>query len=274
MTHPTRTGQPNVALTPPTPGGVLTLAIENSNPGSVTGAGDLGPASVALGWTDNGVATLIESEPISESSRTEDDLISAIARCCDRAAIERSSIRLVGVDIGPGGYTALRMAVAAAKMIAMVNGASCVGVPAAEVCFEATCGWGSSDDPHVSGRSLLPERPAIVVLATKGATAFVTRPPDPSPGRVMTWDEVRSLPRFAESMILMDEHAPKGWHDDARSLGAIVQAPQFGAVALLRCVARHAAIGPVAGASELFPLYAREPEAVTIWRERKANAKP
>ncbi len=271
-------------LTPPSSSAVLTLAIENANPGSFAGVGPLGPASVAIGWIDQGVATLLHAESIGPSTRTEDDLISAIARCCDHAGVSRRQIQCVGVDIGPGGYTALRMAVAAAKMIAMVNGASCVGVPSAEVCVEALRDV-SAATGIASGEASSPSRPTIVVLATKGDSAFITRCAAGElvgAGQVMTWAELRAAGDFSVSILLMDEHAPAAWHDEAMAMGVEVRSPRFEAVALLRCVALQIAdAGARAGVNEdvtnsvaaLAPLYAREPEAVTIWRQRKEAQK-
>jgi len=265
MTTPSRSAHSN---TPPNAGALLTLVIENANPGSVLGAGDLGPASVALGWIDQSEATLIHAEAIGASTRSEDDLVSAIARCCDHAAVDRRQIRRVGVDIGPGGYTALRMAVAATKMIALVTGAGCVGVPSAEVCIESLR-EAPADGASAPTRGGAPERPIIVVLATKGASAYVTRWPSAEPGQVMTWADVRSSPGFSSALLLMDEHAPAEWHKEAGSLGAAVRPPRFDAVSLLRCVARSASTDQLTDAGSLAPLYAREPEAVTIWRQRK-----
>ncbi|MBX9736937.1 MAG: hypothetical protein K2X32_08420 [Phycisphaerales bacterium] len=201
----------------------------------------------------------------------------AVDRCCVRAGVSPSQIRRVVVDIGPGGYTALRMAVASAKMIALVGGAGCVGVPAAAVAFESL---------RLAGQSDAPAGPVVVVLATKGESAFVTRfggrAPEgdgspamsPDDGRVMTWAEVCAIRDLARGVLLMDEHVPKRWHEEAAALGVTVRAPRFDAVSLLHAGARLAGDGDQSmDASMLLPLYAREPEAVTIWRERKANAK-
>jgi tRNA A37 threonylcarbamoyladenosine modification protein TsaB len=106
------------------------LAIETSNP-SIN-------AEVALGvLRESGAPSAgvdcITVEPVREVGRNEDDLLPAIDRACRRAGIAARQIARVGVSVGPGGYTSLRVACAAGKMIAEAVGALCVPVSSAAV---------------------------------------------------------------------------------------------------------------------------------------------
>src|SRR5262245_10103489 len=99
----------------------LVLAIENANP-SMPNPG------VAVGRWD-GRLEVLAHEPIAPSTRPQDDLVAAMDRACRGAGVAPRDIGLVGVSVGPGGYTAMRMSVAAGKMLAEVAGARCIAVP-------------------------------------------------------------------------------------------------------------------------------------------------
>src|SRR5262245_58553079 len=100
----------------------LCLAIEISNPSAAAGAG------VALGRAGAGLQVLVV-EALAPERRHDDDLVPSIDRVFRRAGCSPGEIGLVGVSIGPGGFTSLRIAIAAAKMICEATGSRCVGVP-------------------------------------------------------------------------------------------------------------------------------------------------
>lgn len=86
-------------------------------------------ASVAL---YDGRAVLAE-ETWHAHRRHDDHLFGAIDRILVVSGIDRASIRLVAVAIGPGSFTGLRVGIAAAQGIARGSGAAAVGVGSLDV---------------------------------------------------------------------------------------------------------------------------------------------
>ncbi len=194
----------------------------------------------------------LAAEPIELERPQEDDLLPAIDRACRRVGIGPRDLRGVAVSAGPGGFTALRIATAAGKMIAEATGAACWGVPTAIAAALRA---------EASG-------PFAVALASKGDTAWVT-PFDSArratgPGRL--WS-VRDLNEAGIRSLVADQFLPEPIRAECARLGIEVRPPVFDATAVIEAAAGLEAIDPVA----LVPLYPREPEAVTKWRERKSR---
>lgn len=244
----------------------LVLAIENSNPASR--AGGISPAQVALGVVDRTsgrVVRVLSEQPIRELGRGEDDLVSAIDRVMSDAGRTTRELQFVAVSTGPGGYTALRMAIAAAKMIAMVSGARCVGVPSA---------WCAALNARLDRTSTSDAiEPAFApLLSVKGEAAFtqvitsemLDRAGAALPEGILIGpdDLQRVLP--PSTILLIDDHTPKTLLDRANELGFATHRTRLNAEAVLAGAARLNAVD----LAELAPIYAREPEAVTLWRQR------
>lgn len=232
---------------------MLTLAIETSNPSAPSGPG------CALGEIlSGGQSRLIDSEPLRPATRHDDDLLPCIDRLCRRAGVSPTQLRAIAVSVGPGGYTALRVAVAAAKLIAESSGAKTIAVPTAAAVALATPREGA--------------HPFAVALAGKSDSSFITLF-DPSwPGDVaqpLNLPEGRlvaaeGLAALGIATLIADEHLPAALREQTTRLGITILAPVFSPAAVLQAAARLAATDPV----QLLPLYAREPEAVTLWRNR------
>ena len=229
-------------MAPPKP---LILAIETSNP-------SIGTPGVALGRrSDDGGAVTLVTEPLATGARNSDDLTPAIARLFDRAGERREDLGRVLVSVGPGGFTALRVAIACAKMLGEALGAELVPVPTALVV-------GASLDPR--------DAPTLVCLASKGETTFGvrfdadawTRSP-----QTLGVIDAAGLERARVRTIAGDAHLPVAIARRAAELGVRVVEPSVSAEALLRV--GHAL--PPADPLELAPIYPREPEAVRKWRE-------
>lgn len=230
----------------------LTLAIETSNPSSHAPglAGEL-----ALGTGEH-----IATEPVGAGDGHEDDLAAAIDRLCRREGIKPDTIRRVAVSIGPGGFTALRIAVGTARMMAESLGVEVVPVPSTDVVAAGA-------DPALTSFA--------VALTSKRGTAWIARYTRPAPGapfginterppRVMTAADLAAA--HAETPLLAlfaDAHLDPSLRSWAEATRVPIRPPIFSARALLRLSATPAAIP----AEALVPLYPREPEAVTKWRE-------
>lgn len=245
---------------------MLTLAIEISNPSSWR-PGCSWSQGVALGRVhrrahphvpaghghpstivrDDVLVELIGVEPIDAAKRHDDEVMPAIERLCARAGVRPQQIERVAVSAGPGGFTGLRLAVTTAKFIAEGTGAACVGVPSAAV---------------VARRVDAPGRVAIAI-ASKGESAFVTVFESGKmieDGRPMT---AADLPGLACATLVGDKFLPEAMRAWAKGAGVAVIEPTFDPVACLEASAHW----PVVDAVALVPIYAREPEAVTKWRQ-------
>lgn len=221
--------------------GLWILAIETSNPGA-------GPTGVAVakrigtGWGGLGPILL---EGVAEGGRRGDDLMSAIDRLCSRAGARAGEIGRIGVSVGPGGYTGLRVAVTVSRTLAWACGAEVVGVPTALVAREAL----AAED-----------LPALVMLASKGdaASGWVV---DAGGARCIGVVGPDQLDGHGVRCIVGDTHLPESVRRRAGALSLPVRALSLDAAACLRLAA---AMPP----GEAAPIYAREPDAVTQWRAR------
>jgi hypothetical protein len=272
---------------------VLALAIETSNPSAVGGAGSAPGPGVAVGWIEPGSpqrTEVLAREALRASDRRRDDLLPCIDRCARAAGVLPTDIGLVAFSAGPGGFTSLRSACATAKMIAYAAAAKSrrevrgCAVPTAAAVADALM--------HSPERSASASWCALVVaLGGKGERAFVTAfaelqggasgwvMPATGAGRMLDPVEIGTLvqslsaPRGAV-VLAADEHIPGVVVEAALAAGAVRVVPVFDPVSVLRCAA-VAAHSPGAGGwidpLGLAPIYGREPEAVTRWRQRGAR---
>lgn len=219
------------------------LGIETSNPAACAPAA----GAVALARLDGAALVRHDFEPVSPVRPAEDDLIPAIDRLFRRAQASRRDLRRVCVSIGPGGFTALRIAVAATKFIAEATGAACVGVPTALA---------------LSLRVREPG-PFAIALASKGDTAHITRFLSPGvmagPGTICS---AADIPRLGVGLLVGDSHLPRSLFHAASESGVRVIPPVFDAFCVLEAGQGLQPVDP----AELSLLYPREPEAVTKWR--------
>lgn len=237
----------------------LTLAIESSNP-SAPSAGARGGPGIALG----DATTTLGVELLAPTDRSDDDLMPAIDRLMRRLSLAPRDLRggAVAVSIGPGGYTALRVAVATAKMICEATGAACIAIPTANIIARRAL------SPSGAGAPLASTQPFAVALASKGdsthITTFDSRGRATAPGRLITADDVAAL---SAKMILSDNFLPAPIRDAARQAHIEILPPHFDPAA---CLEESRETSPIDAVS-LAPLYPREPEAVTQWRRRHTS---
>lgn len=237
----------------------LTLAIEISNPtsgprGRITTAGgeeiDAGPGVALAGGSGEHLGT----ELLRDGADHDDDLMPAIDRLFSRLGAAPADLGLVAVSAGPGGYTALRIAVATAKMLAQATGAATVAVPSA-----AVAAWARRSGPF----------PLLVCLASKADTTFATlfssarlALPAGEPGLVRAAD----LERLHPAAIVADRFLPGPIRHAAEAAAIPVLEPVFTPRAVLDLASSFTRVG----AEALSPIYPREPEAVSLWAKRRA----
>lgn len=235
------------------------LAIETSNPSSASRniAGSIALAGLSP-------FAILATENVAAATHTDDDLLPAIDRCVRAAGIERRQITRVAVSIGPGGFTSVRVACAAGKMIADGLGAACAGVPSALVAFA------DPDRP----RTTTTGKPVAIAMASKAGTAWVALLPAcdtteitadhaalAARGTIMTADDLLAA---HPALVLADTHLDKSIHAALTARGIPIAPMHLHAAAL----ASVAHLAPDLDPALLVPIYPREPEAVTLWRQR------
>jgi tRNA threonylcarbamoyl adenosine modification protein YeaZ len=198
------------------------------------------------------------AEPISPAARFDDDLLSAIDRLFVRVGLEPRRTEVIGVSIGPGGFTGLRISVSTAKMLAEVLGAEVVAVPSALVAAESHEGAG----------------PILVALASKDQTAWVTRlerSVDPEAWTIVGEGglaDAEGLELQGIAAMVADRHLPQPMRDRCRAAGVEVQNPIFSPIGCLRASVRLFKKSQTTDPLVLAPIYPRPPSAVSIWERR------
>ena len=207
-------------------------------------------------------ARRFESEPHAERERFWDELRELFAE----AGASAEALGAVAVAVGPGGFTGLRVAIAFAKSVALARSLPVVGLPSARV-FAAS-------DAARGGKG-----PWLVALASKSGTAFVAEVSSDSrdacslvaPGAVMAAEAFAQRCRAVAAnggVLLSDEHLDATLAQVAADAGLATRPLETDPAALLALAARELAAGRTDDPQALSPEYAREPEAVTKWRER------
>lgn len=231
-------------------GGRPLLAIEMSQRGG----------SVALGL--QGATPRVERFDAG-GERDSDPLIPVIDRLVREMGFGPGELGAVAVSIGPGGFTGLRISVTAAKCMAEALGIPLLAVPSALVAAASATGPGDW----------------LVALAAKRDSVWLTTVTGDAENLAIT-----GVPRVVRAVevvlpansrtLLADAYAPAGLVDLCRSRGLIVEEPRFDAAACWRLAIRRWQRGLVEDPLQLAPLYPREPEAATLWRQRHGSTEP
>tara|TARA_R110002072_G_scaffold42064_9_gene117741 strand:+ start:15373 stop:16116 length:744 start_codon:yes stop_codon:yes gene_type:complete len=235
----------------------IVLAIELSNPSA---SADAHAAAVFCADDDDsaGPVSLIGSRPIPDGIRSSDAIMVLIESLCAAHQIKPTQIARIIVSIGPGGYTALRIASTTAKVLAHTLGCELVAVPSAAVGAQAI------EPSH---------RPALIALASKNQMAHCSLVHED--GRVESLGvlDAQGIGELSLRAIFADKHLPGSFVGLANDRGISIEPLVLDA---RHCVSAAAGIAPI-DPDELRPIYAREPDAVTQWRARgqtKTSPKP
>lgn len=227
----------------------VTLAIETSQ--RETG--------VALRRRDGEVLV----EAISGDVRLDEDLMPAIDRVVKRGGLRPRDLELVGVSVGPGGFTGLRIAVTTAKMFAETLGVRVAAVESALVAANST------NLPH--GDWIGRAGAGLVISAAKQERVWATvvRARNKSGPQ---FEIERTLGLVAADEInlndvaftLGDCYVPESLRRRcACERGALIE-PRFDPAVCLALAEWKDARGETVDALALLPIYAREPEAVRL----------
>jgi tRNA threonylcarbamoyladenosine biosynthesis protein TsaB len=205
----------------------------------------------------------IHEEALPPQSRHDVDLMPAVDRLFHRAGLAPGDLDAVGVSIGPGGFTGLRIAVSTVKMLALALEAKVIGVPSALVVAE-NC---PSEE--------VKDGPIMVALACKRGTFWSTTlrrrsgewaiigEPGLSDAETFSLTDVQAL--------IGDRHLPDAARDRAAAAGVPIFHPRFDGCACLAVTVRMLATGRTTDPLRLSPLYPRPPEAVSLWERRQMD---
>lgn len=219
------------------------LAIEASNPSS-------GGGGVCVGRVGaDGSVRVLAAAGLTDAARAGDAVMPAVEGVCAQAGVTPGDIDQIAVSVGPGGYTALRIATTTGKALAHAIGCDAVAVPTARV---AAAALGDAD------------LPAVIALAGKKGAAHLTLVHADGSCQELGVGGPGLIRAGMARTIVGDAHVPAEIAEHASGLGmrrvAITLEPVW-------CLRASVDIGPCT-ADGLEPIYAREPDAVTQWRAR------
>jgi len=225
----------------------LTLAIETSNPSS---SGSEWPA-VALGYPSGAGAVVLASAPLRPKDRHDDALMPAINEVCSAAGMTPGDLSRVAVSVGPGGFTALRIAVTTAKMLALSRDCGCISVPTAAALLRNV-------DSACFDRGTV-----AVALAWKRDSVWIERYASPRQRVHAGLERLDRLDLTECATLIADDRFTSTLDSRVRHGSLAIEPPRFDASGVLAASLDMGVTDPIS----LTPLYPREPEAVTKWRE-------
>lgn len=205
--------------------------------------------SIALGID----GTFIEAAPLPRKKRHNLELMPVVATLCDKHGLKPSDLSEIYLSLGPGSFTGLRIAIASAKMLALTNpNLKLVGIPTIEVLAEQY----KDAAEHVSVCMNIKRGTMYAGVYRQGKTIIE---PD-----LLSADELLTeAPRPIAIVAEVDTGIEPGDTITILDLESI----EAEASITWQLGKAYAEAGRYTDPAELSPLYIREPEAVTLWRE-------
>jgi tRNA threonylcarbamoyl adenosine modification protein YeaZ len=204
---------------------------------------------LALSAHGSGVAALTLTWSTERNHSVE--LLPNIERLLEEAKRERSDLEAIFVDIGPGGYAALRVGVSIAKALAHALEVPLVGIGRLEL------------DAYSVAEHAGESRILAVHRAGRGELAWAAYTAQRSTWTEMSAPAIVKADAFESSIASGD--ALTGDIDDALAAAAqragatVLSSPHHRVAALTRVGARRLAEGRVDDPAALVPLYLRAP---------------
>ena len=220
-------------------------------------------SSVAVGSLSIGAdcGDLI-SESIDTSDRTVEDVLPAIERLCVRAGITREHIGAVALNGGPGGFSGLRIAHAAAQVIAESMSIPILQISAAVVAKESARDAGLLTAKQTVWVALAAKNDGCWMAKVSNVNLESMYPEEVAVRTIAQW------PLKPGEVLLADEHLPESWRARALELNIKIIALEPTAAAVLRVARRMLAAQVTIEPEHALVVYPREAEAVRLWRER------
>ncbi len=205
---------------------------------------------------DGGVAIrgadgVVRAAALESASGIDDRLMPEIDRLFRELGSEPTELSVLGVSVGPGGFTGLRIAVSTARALAMATGCKLVAVPTAVVA--------AADCPH---------RVAVLLSSRRGTVWCTQVAPGGAikgtPGLISA-DGVLVAIKGCQA-VMADTSLPA---DMVERVGTVPIMPlKLKAAACLDATEALAAAGRFVEPADLSPLYPRVPEATRLFEAR------
>jgi tRNA threonylcarbamoyladenosine biosynthesis protein TsaB len=225
------------------------------------------------------VAVATESGQVLESTahaerRHVEALHPAIERLCAEAGVRLADLDGIGVDIGPGLFTGIRVGVAAAKGIAMALGLPVVGVTSLEILAEGASAGSAASAAVGASATVVP-----VVDLRRGEVAW-------SGPAGIGWGPLGDLVSVLEEAGLRDASAILAGDGALRYAGVLVGPEHPGwrlaggecssppVASLARLTLDGLAGGRGVDSAHLEPCYLREADARINWTTRHDGPLP
>jgi tRNA threonylcarbamoyladenosine biosynthesis protein TsaB len=252
---------------------VLVLAVESAT----------ATAAVALADEAGPIGSVVSAR----GRRHTETIAPAIETLCRRVGVALTDLDALGVDVGPGLFTGLRVGVGTVKALSFALDLPVVTATSLEVLAHAVAGSGAAD-----GRLLVPvvdARRSEVFSARFRVEGTTVVPHAPTVGGPPEAERLWRPQELAADLARLSE-LPEPSHSGDRPLlmgdgalryaalfdplaGATLAGPLYGAppVAALAdlCVARAAA-GLLAEGDDVMPRYLRQADATINWGQRVA----
>ncbi len=228
----------------------IVLALELSNPSVSSDA-----HAAALYRIKDSVAECVGSMPMPSGIRSSDGIMVLIESLCSECSVPPTVINRIVVSTGPGGYTALRISTTTAKVLAHTLGCELVGVETHRVAAQCV------------ERSAFP---ALIALASKNQHAHCSLVTEDGSVGILGVIDSAQLESLSIRTLVSDAHLPKSFANYASEHAIEVQQIVLDARHVLAAAIGNDPVEPL----NLEPIYAREPDAVTQWRERKKKEQP
>lgn len=198
----------------------------------------------------------MQTASLESASGVDDRLMSEIDRLFTQMDLTPDMLSLVGVSIGPGGFTGLRVAVSTAKMLSLSTGCDVVAVPTARVVA------GSRSNPPALAAVLLASRRGTAWLTCVDADLQITG----TPGLVDATSIGAAIGPC--KVCVADAHLPPTLAEAIRAAGVPIEPADLDPAWCLRLAEEAQKRGDISDTHRLEPLYPRIPEAVRLFEAR------
>ncbi len=216
--------------------------------------------SLALGCGDE----LLETVSLPTAKRHNVDLVPVLAEVFHRRGLKPDQLEEVYVSIGPGSFTGLRIAISTVKMLALAGGIRIVAVPTLDVVVRNT-----PDTFNNAAVCLNLKRGTVWsgIYVRDGSGVMVIR------GEAALRTMADLLDQSPRPIAVIGAPLPAMPELPASELESVTILPAEQAAA--RCESawqsgrERRKRGEFTSPESLQPLYARRPEAVELWDQRK-----
>ena len=200
-------------------------------------------------------------DPLETSTRRGDALMPAVEHLLRQAGMCPSDLEALGISIGPGGFTGLRIGLAVAKVLSWSLKIPVAAVPTALVAAESDSGDWARAAVALAGKD-----DSCWLSIVEGAPGDRRLGAGPEGGRLVDSAGFAAAVS-AVDVILADDYLPSVMVTDRP-----VRTLNFDPRSLLLVTDRFLAEGRTIDPATLAPIYPRDPEAVRLWDARRSEA--